>query len=87
MKKGDIKLWMERLEYRLYSKAISNNDTILHEVIRGIINKLLCPDYCNKVIKEEILQWIKNINEDVRNKIWNKRCEKIKNKEKKLGSF
>jgi len=80
-----IKLWVDRMNKELFERSADKKHLIIYGVIRGIINKRIYRDEINnKVIKEKILEWIKNIHKDIREKIWNYRCEKMKEKEKEL---
>ena len=80
-----INQWINRMKQVLYERSWDEKNMVLHDVIKGIVDKRLYWDNCDKNIKQEILNWIERIHLDVRNKIWNERCEIIKEKEKELG--
>ena len=42
-----IELWIERIKKVLYKRSWDQNNTILHEIIKGIVNKRVCLDDCN----------------------------------------
>ena len=80
----EIKLWIKRINTRIYERSNDNIDNVIHDIIRGIFNKLICPEYCeNKKIRKEITNWMKNIYRDARKDIWIYRCEQIKEEEKR----
>ena len=67
-------------------RSADQQNLIVHDVIREIINKRIYPDYCNnKIIRKEILRWCEGIHDNARIEILNKRCVEVKEIEKERG--
>jgi hypothetical protein len=88
LSEGKINLGIKRLNEKLFERSSYSNSWIIYDIIKGYVNNQLFfynNNKFDKIIEKEIIRWIENIHKEARIKIWNARCDKVKNLEKNAG--